>query len=290
MLDRIALGTAQFGLPYGISNSIGQTSQAECAAILSYAKKLGVRMLDTASAYGESETTLGHIGVTNWKVITKLPVLPEHEVDVGKWVDSQLTRSLSRLNVQKIHGLLLHNPDQLLSTRGQALYEALLDLRERGLVHQVGISIYSPDELDRLPPSMRFDIVQAPFNILDQRMITSGWADQLAVQGCEFHARSIFLQGLLLMPSGMRPRYFDTWSNLWKSWETWLDHNRLSAVEACLSSVLQIPEISKLVIGVNSLEQLTQTLAAIRTNLPERPADLLTQDVTLLNPALWKSS
>ena len=287
MHDRIALGTAQFGLPYGISNTDGQTSRAECKSILEYASAQGIHMLDTAIAYGASERTLGSIGMDDWQVITKLPELPDSVADVGRWVEGQLMGALDRLRIQAVHGLLLHRPDQLASPHGQALYAALTEQQGRGRVAKIGISIYSPDELDRIPTTMRFDIVQAPFNILDRRMVFSGWADRLARQGTEFHARSIFLQGLLLMSSRTRPRQFERWQTLWNTWEAWLHARQLSPLEACLNYALNTAQISKLIIGVNSLPQLREILDSVRTDVPEPPTDLITHDTTLLNPGLW---
>ncbi len=287
MNDRIALGTAQFGLPYGISNTEGQPPRSECKAILEYASAQGIQMLDTAIAYGESERTLGSLGMNDWQVITKLPELPDGVVDVGRWVDLQLTGALDRLRIQFVQGLLLHRPDQLASQQGQALYAALTEQQVRGRVAKIGISIYSPDELDRIPPTMRFDIVQAPFNILDRRMVLSGWADRLAQRGTEFHARSIFLQGLLLMSRRTRPKQFERWQTLWNTWESWLQTQQLSPLEACLNYALRTSQISRLIIGVNSLPQLREILASIRGDVPDPPANLIAHDTTLLNPGLW---
>jgi aryl-alcohol dehydrogenase-like predicted oxidoreductase len=247
-------------------------------------------MLDTAIAYGDSETTLGDIGVDEWQIITKLPGLPDDLVDVQQWVMHQVRESLARLRVGSVDGLLLHRPDQLLAKSGQALYRSLITLRESGVVKKIGISIYAPNELDALPKAMRFDIVQAPFNILDQRMLLSGWADRLASMGTEFHARSVFLQGLLLMCKNERPTQFNRWASLWDTWHAWLENHHLSPISASLDFALNTAQISKVIIGVNTLAQLRETLGSIRTNLPALPHDLITNDTTLLNPALWSQS
>ena len=289
MHDRIALGTAQFGLPYGISNREGQTSKSECESILKYAKSVGIHVLDTAIAYGESELTLGAVGVKGWQVITKLPEFSGDVVDVSQWVDQQVTASLERLRLESVHGLLLHRPDQLLSQQGDALYASLVEQQKRGRVEKIGISIYSPQELDEIPRTMRFDIVQAPYNILDRRMISTGWADRLSAQGTEFHARSIFLQGLLLMSGSARPEQFKPWATLWKTWDAWLNDCNLSPVQACLNFALNTPQISRLIIGVNSLTQLREILGSVDRGIQAPPADLTSQDPRLLNPAFWNN-
>ncbi|HTA64398.1 MAG TPA: aldo/keto reductase [Xanthomonadaceae bacterium] len=285
--SRLALGTAQFGLSYGIANAGGQMTLSEGAAVLSRAREAGVRTLDTAIAYGDSERTLGSLGVADWEIITKLPTMPDDARPVVDWVRGQLSASMSRLDTQRIHGLLLHRPAQLLAAGGRELYRALLDQRESGGVKKIGISIYGPDELDQLPASMKFDIVQAPMNILDMRMVRSGWADRLQETGCEFHARSIFLQGLLLMPPTGRPGRFDRWRSLWRTWDDWLKTTGLSALQACLLHALGTSCADKLVVGVDNVAHLSGIVSAMEGKLPPIPADLATDDVELLNPSLW---
>ena len=57
----IVLGTAQFGLDYGVSNSGGEISDDELSRILDYARKYGVQYLDTANVYGDSEIRIGEM-------------------------------------------------------------------------------------------------------------------------------------------------------------------------------------------------------------------------------------
>ena len=179
MVERVALGTVQFGLPYGIANHGGQVSEDDAAAILDRAWTMGVDTLDTAISYGVSEERLGRIGVKQWKVVTKLPGLPESRADILGWVEESVTGSLKRLQIPKLQGLLLHCPQQLRGEKGDALFQELVSLRDQGLVEKIGISIYHPEELDALCADYHFDLVQAPFNIVDRRLATSGWLDRL---------------------------------------------------------------------------------------------------------------
>lgn len=291
LFDRIAIGTAQFGLPYGISNTKGQTPLAEAKAILTLARSVGIQTLDTAIAYGNSEATLGALDVCGWQVITKLPEMPvTGEAAVKDWVKTQLDGSLSRLGLASVDGLLLHRPAQLNGPDGTTLYQALLEERENGRVAKIGVSIYGPDELDQLPASMGLDIVQAPFNILDQRMATSGWIARLQEADCELHVRSIFLQGLLLMQTAVRPAYFSRWETLWESWESWLRETGLTPLQACLRHALNTPGIAKVVLGVDSAAHLVDILAAAEGESLQPPLGLANEDVHLLNPSLWNRS
>lgn len=291
IVPKIALGTVQFGLPYGISNATGQTPLAEAKAILTLARSAGIQTLDTAIAYGNSEASLGALNVSGWQVITKLPDMPvTGKGSVRDWVRTQLDGSLNRLGLASVHGLLLHRPAQLHGPDGMALYQALLEERELGRVSKIGISVYGPNELDQLPATMKFDIVQAPFNIFDDRMARSGWITRLQETGCELHVRSIFLQGLLLMQTSARPAYFSRWDALWQIWEGWQKEVKLTPLQACLRHALQTPGIAKVVLGVDNAAHLADILAEAVGEIPLPPPDLAVEDNQLLNPALWKRS
>jgi aryl-alcohol dehydrogenase-like predicted oxidoreductase len=212
-----ALGTVQFGLPYGVANRQGQVSFEEAEAILELSKQEGIRTLDTAIAYGESEEVLGRLGVSGFQVITKLSEIP-NGVNIANWVEEQVVLSRERLGIDRFYSIMLHRPEQLLSSRGPELYQVLQSLKRRGITEKVGISVYSPSELSKIYASMHFDLVQAPLNVLDRRMIHSGWLVRLQRMGVEIHIRSIFMQGLLLMSQNDRPEKFSPWQDLWRQW------------------------------------------------------------------------
>lgn len=284
---KIALGTAQIGLNYGISNRSGKISKDNAADLLSYARCNGIEMLDTAIAYGDSEQALGNIGVEGWQVITKLPALPERDADVESWVEREFQGSLSRLGISSVYGLLLHRPEQLLGRSGAVLINTLERLKQQGFVEKIGISIYQPEELDSLADVMKFDLVQAPLNVFDRRLIDSGWLAKLKAQGTEVHARSVFMQGLLLMPATLRPEKFRRWQMLWDEWDGWLASNKLDPVGACLGFVLSEPGIDKVVVGVESAVQLEGIIKASVIKSQKVPASISSMDIDLLNPARW---
>lgn len=285
--SRLALGTAQFGLNYGIANQLGQIFIDDAATILDCAAAAGLDTLDTAIAYGDSEERLGQIGVNKWQIVSKLPRLPDHCHGVGAWVHASVMSSLDRLKVSGLAGLLLHHPADLLGSQGEALYAAMHEMKSLGLVRKIGISIYHPDELDTLPKRMAFDLVQAPFNILDRRLIDSGWLGRFHDLGVELHVRSVFMQGLLLMPGAMRPAKFQRWRPLWNEWDHWLGVHQLTPLEACLRYALSFNEIKRVIVGVDTLGQLKEIMTATSGNLPPVPIGLRTTDVALLNPSNW---
>ena len=287
-MSRLALGTVQFGIPYGISNQQGKVSLDAATEILNYAHIAGISTLDTAIAYGDSENRLGEIGVKDWRIISKLPEIPIATNDVLNWVRESVNGSLHRLKIPCLYGLLLHRPQQLLSNTGQEIYNALDLLKKEGLVDKIGISIYSPTELEELCNRFSFDLIQAPFNIFDRSLKQSGWLSRLKLGGVEVHVRSIFLQGLLLMNPANRPAYFNRWQPIWIEWEQWLYTNNLTALQACLSFVLSNPDIDRVVVGVDCLSQLQEILAATTIEVVKPHDKLCSDDLDLINPARWQ--
>ena len=283
----IILGTAQFGMPYGVANRTGQLDRVRAEATIRIARSSGICLLDTAVGYGQSEALLGTLDLGDMKVMTKLPAVPAECADVRRWVQQQVAACLERLHVSRLHGLSFHRPEQLLDDRGQSLYHEVRSLQDQGLVEKIGLSIYQPEELGPLLNGRQFDMVQAPFSILDRRLASSGWVERLHGLGCEIHARSVFLQGLLLLPDAMRPHHFERWRSLFSDWDRWLLDVGLSPLEACLRYALSTPGIAKLVVGVDGPEQLQQVLAAAEGHLPPVPDRLSCTDPDLLNPARW---
>lgn len=284
---RLALGTVQFGLCYGIANSCGQTCRDEAAAMTRLAAEAGMDTLDTAVGYGESESCLGAIGVAGFRVVTKLHELPETCPDVCAWARAELAGSLDRLNLPGVHGLLLHRPAQLLGPRGDELYRALRELKDAGLTRKIGVSIYAPAELDEIMGRFPMDLVQAPFNLVDRRLAASGWLARLAEAGVEVHARSCFLQGLLLMAPQDRPGRFAPWAHLWARWDAWLAESGVSPLRACLGFSLSQPGIGRVLVGAESTAQLAEIIACAAAPAPGSFPDLGCGDENLVNPSRW---
>jgi aryl-alcohol dehydrogenase-like predicted oxidoreductase len=288
--NKIALGSAQFGMPYGIANKNEKINMHDVESILYTAKNHGVDTLDTAIAYGNSEIILGEIGVSDWNIITKLPELPIDNRDVTNWVSDSIFSSLKRLRVESLYGLLLHQPEQLLQQDGHKIYEVLQKLKESGVIKKIGISIYGPEILGSIITNYSFDIVQAPYNIFDQRINESGWLSSLSDNNVEIHIRSIFLQGLLLMNKNKRPESFLRWQQLWEKWEKWLSDTGMNALEACVSHAVSNEKIDKVIVGVDSKEQLLEILKANRIKRYDIPACLVCTDIELIDPSRWNTA
>lgn len=285
---KLALGTAQFGMDYGVANRSGRVPQDEIGAILTHARSAGINTLDTAIAYGESESSLGKCALAGWRIITKLGPVPGDRPDAGAWIAEQIRGSLQRLGVTCLYGVLLHSPGQVLEARGGEILSALEAAKREGMIRKSGISIYDPSELDGLWDRCRPDIVQAPFNILDRRLVDSGWLRRMQESETEVHVRSIFLQGLLLMGREDRPQSFQRWDRLWASWHGWLQDSTLTPLQACVRHALSFPEIARVVVGIDSLRHLEEICEATHGDAPEIPSSLHSDDIELLNPSKWK--
>ena len=283
---KLALGTVQFGMNYGLANTSGQISMDEANLILSKARSAGIDTLDTAIAYGDSEQVLGELDLNGFQVITKLPEVPVVD-DVHAWVKEQFLASLSRLKCSRVHALMLHRPAQLMSGIGQDIWDALIAFKSDGMIEKIGVSIYSPDGLNQIFDRFPIDLVQIPVNVFDRSLENSGWAEKAQQQGIEIHARSIFLQGLLLMPAAQRPKKFERWQELFHKWDQWLVAESMSPLQACLRYVESLSFVDKMIVGVDSLKQLDQILEAADGVAIEGPSFHATQEKLLINPARW---
>jgi aryl-alcohol dehydrogenase-like predicted oxidoreductase len=285
-MTRLALGTVQFGLAYGIANSGGKASAGEVARILTRARAAGMEVLDTAAGYGDSEAVLGAEGVADWKVVTKIGQIPDDCDDIDVWVNLRVDQSLKRLGINRLHGLLLHRPQQLLTEKGKALWHALRRQQDSGLVEHIGYSIYEPAELDALSP-FRPGIVQAPFNVLDRRLAQSGWLSRLAQGGVAVHTRSTFLQGLLLMEANARPAWTRAYTAVFDAFDAWALESAGDQHSACLSYCLAQREISQVIIGVQDARQLEAALAAAQLSIGPPPIWADMDAPELVDPRLW---
>jgi aryl-alcohol dehydrogenase-like predicted oxidoreductase len=283
---KLALGTAQFGSSYGIANPQPQIGFAESKAIIDSAFLQGMTVLDTAMGYGDSEVRLGQIGVKTWKVISKLSEVPEGE-NVAIWIHNAVKVSLEKLKIKSLYGLLLHRPAQLLGDTGPEISAALQRVKDDGLVEKIGISIYQPSELDNIFSIAEVDLVQSPLSVFDRRLITSGWLNRLADRGVEVHARSVFLQGLLLMSADQRPAKFDRWASLWRNYQEWTASTGLTPLQACIGYVSALPQVQQVIVGVNGLNHINEILKAQTRLEPIWKPYLATEDEKLLNPLEW---
>ena len=289
-MSKITLGTVQFGIDYGINSENGQVQPEEVRSILNYAHSQNIDLLDTAPAYGNSEKVLGVANVQNFKVVTKTRHFNNAKIsnsDIGL-LKKDFSCSLTDLRQKSFYGVLVHNASDLLKSGAEKLYDHLQELKQAEKIEKIGVSVYDYSQLQSILDNFDIDLVQLPFNILDRRMIDSGMLSTLRSSNTEVHARSVFLQGLLLMSEQNRPDKFNRWSGLWKIWHEWLNDSQITALEATIRHAISIPEISKVLVGVDTKDQLKEIIVASNGILPNVPTELYTNDVNLLNPSNWE--
>ena len=279
------LGTAQFGMNYGIANNKGIPSDKEISKIFNLATSNKIKFIDTARAYGNSEQRLGELlNLINFEVITKI----NNNVfySLGS-LSNSLINSCEMMRVNYIDTLLLHG----LSV-SKELNKNNLDLlkksKSKGIIKRIGISIYNKEEFSEILNNYEIDVIQMPLNILSRNCFPSNFFKMAKSRGIELQIRSIFLQGLLLMKKESRPIYFNKWNKLFDKWDKWILHEKISSIEACLSFAFKNKNIDKVIIGIDSYSQLNSILK-ILDDLKEirPPQDLYSLDQQLVDPSKW---
>lgn len=284
-MNRIVLGGAQLGLPYGILNGGETLNREEVARILDTAAGHGIDAIDTAIAYGQSESVIGETAQNRFKIISKLPPIPLDVSNVSQWVRTQVDASLSRLKCTSLDALLLHRSQDLTDAHGAELYAAINSLKVEKIIQRFGVSIYTPDELSGIIGTFDIDVVQAPLNVFDRRILRI--IDQLTALNIEVHVRSVFLQGVLIAKPENRPQRFQPWSEHFARFDEWVLSSGVSAMACCLAFALQQSGVAKLVIGTTSPEALTEIMTSIPNIKLEVPADLQSSSEQLIDPRVW---
>jgi len=293
LINRICLGTAQFGLDYGIANKEGKISKKEAFNILKYAYSSGVDSLDTAFSYQDSEKVIGdfveHTG-RHFKIISKLPFL-EKSNNNEREIENLFFESLSKLKIKKIYGYLIHKFKDFLEK--PIIWNVLEGLKDKHVVQKIGFSIYTTDELETIIDKVKaFDIIQIPYSVFDRRF--ERYLPILKKRKIEICIRSVFLQGLAFL------KHYELPPALVKAKESLEYLQNLSETEAisinslCLNFVLLNPYIDKLVVGVDSLAHLAEDIKAI--GLSKKVGKIITKldkleikDESIILPYKWES-
>jgi aryl-alcohol dehydrogenase-like predicted oxidoreductase len=289
---RLGLGTAQFGFPYGISNSLGKPAPEEVKRIIDVARLGGIKIIDTAHDYGDSEAVIGRCldKHSQFNIVTKSLPLRKSCV-TSEDVDHVLAAfhlSLDRLRQPAVYALLAHNAGDLLVKDGGQLMDALSTLKTNGLVQKVGVSVYDQIELDAVLERFDVDIVQIPFNVLDQRLLMSGSLARLKHAGVEVHARSVFLQGLLLMEPDSLGKHFLAAQSPIRRLRDFARERGRTLLETALRFVAERKEIDCAIIGVSRHEELHEIFAAFQgEDMAEDYSGFAINDESILNPARW---
>lgn len=286
LFSRLALGTAQWGMDYGILGG-PRMVENEIQKILAEAAGLGVELLDTAPAYGQSESLVGRLlrGTPIKDVVTKVSVDAVSPDDVER----SCRNSMSRLNVPRLYGLLFHRTEHLRGHCGHEMWKRLEVLKSHGDLTRLGVSIYDVLELERLLDLFPIDLVQLPLNVFDQRMAASGVLKKLKDLGVEIHARSVFLQGILLQAPQKLPSPLIHLEPYVSAFRERASEVGLTPLQAALSFVINCPEVDRVVVGIDSLIHFREIAQVMKGTRSFEAQGLEVIETSLIDPRQWRT-
>lgn len=281
----LALGTVQFGLPYGVAGRADAVPEDEVREMLLFAAGAGVRLLDTAPAYGSIEERLADlIGDLPFDVVSKIGPMPDGASadDAARFVEASVARSRRRLGA-RLTTLLFHHADDLLGPHGGEIWRAASTAA--GGDCRLGASCYAPATLVALRRRHPIQVAQLPGNAFDQRLAAPGVA--AAIHGVEIHLRSVYLQGLLLMPSEAAARRVPAAAGPLARWAAWCTARGVQPVSAALGIARHLPGVRVCVVGVDRLRHLEETLRAWHAAIPCSAPVLACESPAVIDPRHW---
>lgn len=276
------------GIPYGINNATGQVPAEECIAILNLALESGLVTLDSAEAYGTAHQIIGsfhrRFPARTFDVITKLSADSS-----GYSPEDKIRQFLMQLNVQCLAGLMFHSFDSY--RKNNDIIDNLMDLKEEGLFNQLGVSVYTNQEVEEVSLDERIDFIQLPFNLLDNTFQRASALQTAKKRGKEIHTRSVFLQGLFFTSKYSENRIAAQLEPQLEAIRRLADDSKTSVSTLALSYALSQPLIDRVLIGVDSIHQLRMNMEAAKFNLDDSVREYIDQltvpDKSLINPSLW---
>lgn len=287
MVDKLILGTVQFGLNYGINNIQGKPEKETVFEILSYAYENGIRYLDTAELYGNAHDLIGEFHKIypskKFQIITKFPHHFEDSLD--RKVNSYLTQ----LNVDYLNAILFHSFDSYINHKCQL--DNIVKLRNKSIKH-IGVSIYTNEQLNEVIDDLNIDIIQLPFNLFDNLNLRGELLIKAKAKNKIIHTRSSFLQGLFFMKKeSINPIRIKLEKELDLITDISLKSS-MSIGSIALSYCLNQPNIDGVLIGIDSLQQLKENILYSKHKMQDQYINQINSirvdNIELLNPSMWK--
>lgn len=299
VMARLCLGTVQFGMKYGINNTLGQPAKKDVFEILETAVENGIQVFDTACAYGCAEVILGEYfqdkkNADSFQIISKLRpnIIKENETDIHGIIRREFEGTLERLHRKRINGYLLHTPEYIYNTK---IIEELRKLKREGLVEHIGVSIYDLQEGYAALNTEGIDYIQLPYSILDQRGVQEGFIKKAKEYGVTIFTRSAFLQGLFMMQRDTIPDYLKHVIPYLDKFEKLLSKYSVEKTAALIQFVKWEKDIDYLVFGVDTKKQLLQDIEIFHNhNMPEvfmkeLKKTFVNIEKSIIFPSLWSN-
>lgn len=295
MFEKIVLGTVQFGLPYGFASDFKQIPEEGVKEILMLAHQVGIKMLDTATTYGNCDKVLGKIDlVSDFKVVTKLAPLATFSGNITEKlnsIDRHFKNSLTNMKLETVDCLMVHHVKDLIAQNSRAYTDFLERQKIKGRTIRIGVSVYELKEIEQLLElPLSIDVIQVPASIADDRLERNGILKVLKGKDIEIHARSVFLQGILLMNTDRIPFSLAELRDYVLALDKACQLASASKLDACLAWGLNNRYIDKLVLGVSSPSDLSEIIESVIKYSEEKfvlPTGLPAIPETLLNPSNW---
>ncbi len=284
MKVKIALGSVQFGIQYGINNQTGIPDDEQIQEIFGVAELNKIHLIDTASAYGNAEERLGNLSGGKFGFVSKFQAVQSPE-DLEK----ACSKSLQYLKVSSLYGYMAHHADFILERPDN--WNVLQDLKEQGKIQKIGYSLYYPEQLQRLLDFNCIpDIVQLPYSLLDRKFEQA--MVELAAIETEVHVRSVFLQGLYLMNPILFPERVAPLRTAVEQLQVICKRYEIDMAALALSYAVHHPRIGKVVMGVDTSNQLKKNLDSVlpvdlMNDVNKQILEISVAEPELLNPANW---
>jgi len=290
-ISKLALGTVQFGLEYGISNVNGKPSQKEVNEIIDFVKNKGLNCLDTAQSYGNSESVIG-VSIENNNNFHIISKMNSDNFDLNL-IDS-INSSFKKLKKNSIFALLLHD-SKLLYHWDSGQDEKVNFLKKQNMITYFGVSIYTNDDFELALKNESINLIQIPYNIFDQRALLFDWFKKAKKYNKLIFIRSIFLQGLLLMDSNEGEKKVFGAQKYIKELDFFCKEYNLSRSELALSFVYSTCDESIMLFGsetlkqvkenINNFENMNQLDKKIQNELIE---NFMHINESIFNPTKWE--
>ncbi|WP_448213106.1 aldo/keto reductase [Colwellia sp. MEBiC06753] len=282
---KLALGSVQFGLNYGISNSAGKVPLPEVCEILSVAEHANIRFIDTASSYGNSEKVVGNI--QNPERFNYLGKISPECKPVG-YMD-EVNQSLSNLNIAQFYSVSTHHGNTLLGDDGEQHFQALQTIKNKGLCQKIGTSVYSPSEAVALLEKYPLDIVQLPASIFDQRIFDKNFLAFAESKKCKIHIRSIFLQGAVFLDSLALPQKLQGLTPKLSLLNEYCIKFHTNKLAIAMSPFVNHPLIDAIIIGCTNHNELKENISAYHQAqlLDIDTKAFAIEDDVIINPSKW---
>ena len=282
---KLVIGSAQLGMNYGLFNN-RKINHKEFKKIEKLVLKSKINFIDTAIRYGDSENIIGSSKLKNLHIITKIKLPSKKIIQIREWTLKEISKSLYKLKIKKIYGVLIHDYKDLLGKYGKDYLLSLQELKKKKIIKKIGISIYDSHEIKKIWKFWKPDLIQVPFNPLDNRILDSGWVDVFRKFKVKIFARSVFLQGLLINEDNsfiVNKNYLI----LLNKFKNWCYKNNISLLQGCIHFVKQFKKIDYLVVGFNNYNQLKEIIDVFNKKQIIIPKKFSTNKKSLIDPRKW---